>query len=65
MKSLTIARAADEVLDLSREEHVEKLGTVIRIMSEQAVYAELASLARTAGTKQSPFRPLDPAARPT
>jgi hypothetical protein len=51
------------VLDLTREEDREKLGRVVRIMSEQAVYAELAMLARTAKDRSTILRPLDAAAR--
>jgi hypothetical protein len=62
----SFARATDEiedagtdVLDLSREEDREKLGRVVRIMSEQQVYAELAMLARSAKDRSTILRPLD------
>jgi hypothetical protein len=60
-----IADADTHVLDLTREEDREKLGRVVRIMSEQAVYAELAMLARTAKERDRSkvFRPLDAAAQ--
>jgi hypothetical protein len=64
MKTHRFARATTEteVLDLAREEHREKLGRVVRIMSEQAVYAELARLAHAAREQASPLRPLDASA---
>ena len=68
MESLWIARDDEDVLDLSLEEHVDRLGRAIRSMSETAVYAELAGLARTAPDRtrsDNGFRALDPAGRPS
>jgi hypothetical protein len=67
MESLWIARDED-VLDLSIEEHVDRLGRAIQSMSETAAYAELAALARTAPDRRrsdNGFRALDPAGRPS
>ena len=66
MESLWIARDED-VLDLNLEEHVDRLGRAIRSMTETAVYAELAALARTSPDRtrsDNGFRALDPAGRP-
>ena len=68
MESLWIARDGEDVLDLGIEEHVDRLGRVIRSMSETAVYAELAAVARTAPDRtrsDNGFRALDPAGRPS
>ena len=60
-----IADADTNVLDLTREEDREQLGRAARVMSEQAVYAELAMLARTAKDRASILRPLDASATRT
>ena len=68
MESLWIARDDEDVLDLSREEHVDRLARAIRSMTEAAAYAELAGLARTAPDRTrsgNGFRALDPAGRPS
>jgi hypothetical protein len=68
MESLWIARDGEDVLDLDIEEHVDRLGRAIRSMSETAVYAELAAVARTTPDRtrsDNGFRALDPAGRPS
>ncbi len=68
MESLWIGRDDEDILDLSLEEHVDRLGRAIRSMSETAAYAELAALARTSpdGTRaEKGFRALDPTGRPS
>jgi hypothetical protein len=68
MESHGIAREDEEVLDLTIEAHVDRLGRAIRSLSEQTAYAELAALARTTPDKTRSgqgFRPLDPAGRPS
>jgi hypothetical protein len=69
MPAIHRARERDLDLDLdfeARAEHV--IGFDRQVVLEQAVYAELSALARTAPGKsraRSGFRPLDPSGRPS